>query len=56
MLKWFLLQLCQVHKVNSLEYEEMPWPKTGATHYHSQLGPIDKGRVIKELVVCISIL
>ena len=29
----------------------MPWPKTGATHYHTQLGLSDKGRVIKKLVV-----
>ena len=29
----------------------MPWLKTGATHYHAQLGLIDKGRAIKELVV-----
>ena len=30
----------------------MPWPKTGATHYHAQLELPDKGRAIKELVVC----
>ena len=30
----------------------MPWPQTGATHYHVQLGLPDKGRAIKELVVC----
>ncbi len=31
----------------------MPWPpKTGATHYHEQLGLPDKGRAIKGLVVC----
>ena len=29
----------------------MTWPKTGATHYHAQLGIPDKGRAIKELVV-----
>ena len=29
----------------------MPWPKTGTTHYHAQLGLPDKGRAIKELVV-----
>ena len=29
----------------------MPWPKTGATQYHAQLGLLDKGRVIKGLVV-----
>ena len=22
----------------------MPWPKTGATQYHAQLGLLDKGR------------
>ena len=30
----------------------MPWPKTGETHYHAQLGPPDKGRAIKGFVVC----
>ena len=30
----------------------MPWSKTGATNYHAQLGLPDKGRAIKELVVC----
>ncbi len=30
----------------------MPWPQTGATQYHAQLGFIDKGREIKGLVVC----
>ena len=32
----------------------MPGPKTGATQYHAQLGLTDKGRAIKELVVCYS--
>ncbi len=30
----------------------MPWPKTGATQYHAQLGLPDKGRAIKGLIVC----
>ena len=30
----------------------MPWPKTGATQYHTQLGPPDKGRAIIALIVC----
>ena len=30
----------------------MPWPKTVATQYHAQLELPDKGRAIKELVVC----
>ena len=30
----------------------MPWPQTGATHYHAQLGHPDKSRAIKGLVVC----
>ncbi len=30
----------------------MPWPKTGATQYHAQLGLPDKGCTIKGLVVC----
>ena len=29
----------------------MPWPQTGATQYHAQLGLPDKGRAIKGLVV-----
>ncbi len=33
----------------------MPWPKKGATQYHAQLGLPDKGRAIKELVVCNSL-
>ncbi len=30
----------------------MPWPQTGATHYHAQLGPPDNGCGIKGLDVC----
>ena len=30
----------------------MPWPKTGTTQYHAQLGLPDKGRAVKGLVVC----
>ena len=30
----------------------MPWAQTGVTHFHSQLGPPDKGRAIKGLFVC----
>ncbi len=30
----------------------MPWPKTGATQYHGQLGLSEKGCAIKGLVVC----
>ena len=30
----------------------MPWPQTGITQYHVQLGLQDKGRAIKGLVVC----
>ena len=30
----------------------MPWPQTGATQYHAQLGLPDKGRAIKGLIVC----
>ncbi len=32
----------------------MPWPRTGATDYHAQLGLSDKGRAIKGWVVCYS--
>ena len=34
----------------------MPWPKTGATHYHALLGPQNKSHAIKELVVCLMLL
>ena len=30
----------------------MPWPQTGKTQDHAQLGLSAKGRVIKGLVVC----
>ena len=30
----------------------MPWPQTGATQNHAQLGLPDKDRAIKGLVVC----
>ena len=30
----------------------MPWPQTGATHYHAQLGLPDKGSANNVLVVC----
>ncbi len=30
----------------------MPWPQAGATHYHAQLGLLDKGRPIKGLFAC----
>ena len=30
---------------------EIPWPNTGASHYHAQLGLTAKGGSIKELVV-----
>ncbi len=31
---------------------EIPWPQTGATQYHAQLGLPDKGRAIERLVFC----
>ena len=34
----------------------MPYPKTGRTHYHAQLGLLYKGRAIKEFVVCYVLL
>ena len=37
--------------INSTSRGECLGPKTGATHYHAQLGLPDKGRVIKGLVV-----
>ena len=29
----------------------MPWPQTGATHYHAQLGLQNKGRAIQGMKV-----
>ncbi len=29
----------------------MPWAQTGTTHYHAQLGLLDKGHPIKGMVV-----
>ena len=40
--------LCQMRDLNSMSKGN----KTGATHYHAQLGLPDKGRAIKGLVVC----
>ncbi len=37
--------------INSMS-KEMPWPKTGATQYHAQLGLPDNGRAIKGLIIC----
>ena len=34
----------------------MPWSKTGATHYHAQLGLPDKDRATKTLVECFVLL
>ncbi len=36
----------------SSESGGMPWPQTGATHYHAQLGLPVKGSTIKRLVFC----
>ncbi len=33
----------------------MPWPLTGAIHYHAQVGLADKGRAIEVLVVCYAV-
>ena len=30
----------------------MPWPKTGETHYHAQLGLLEQGREFPGLVIC----
>ncbi len=40
-----------MHDINSMSMG-MPWPQTGATQYHAQLGLPDKSRAIKGLVVC----
>ena len=34
----------------------MPWPKTGATLYHAQLGFSDKGRAIKDCLMGVDTL
>ena len=33
--------------MSDVEYGGMPWPETGATHYHAQLGLPDKGSIKK---------
>ncbi len=38
--------------MRDINFWEMPWPKTGATHYHAQLGLVDKCRAIKVCLVC----
>ena len=38
--------------INGLSVGGMPWPQTGATQYHAQLGLPDKCHAMKELVVC----
>ncbi len=40
-----LCQMCTIVR------EGMPWPYTGATHYHAHVGLPDKGRTIIGLVV-----
>ena len=40
-----------MHDINRMSRGGMPWPKTGATQYHAQLGLPDKDRAIKVLVV-----
>ena len=41
-----------MHDINSMSRGGMPWPKSGATQYQAQLAHPDKGRAIKEFVVC----
>ncbi len=42
------LLLCQMRNINSMSMGGgMPWPPTGATQYHAQLGQPDKGGAIK---------
>ena len=43
------VMLGAIHK--QLKLGGMTWPKIGATHCYEQLGPTDKGRAIKGLVV-----
>ena len=38
--------------INIVRAGGMPWPQTGKTQYHAQLGLPDKGRTIKGLVFC----
>ena len=42
---------CCYVRFSTDKVEEMPWLKTGATHYHAQLGLPKKVRAIKELGV-----
>ncbi len=39
---------------NSMSRGGVPWPQSGTTSYHVQLGLPDKGLAIKGLVVCYS--
>ena len=50
----YLLLVCQIRDIISTSRGERLCPnfQTGATHYHEQLGPPDKGRAIKGLVFC----
>ncbi len=41
-----------INSMSSKTGATMPWPKTGANHYHAQLELPHKGRAIKGLVVC----
>ncbi len=42
------LLLCQIRDIIGMS-SGMPRPKTGTTHYHTQLGHPDKGRTIKKV-------
>ncbi len=42
-------RVCTILKV---QVRGMPWPHTGATKYHAQLGLPDKVRTIEGLIVC----
>ncbi len=44
--------LCQMREIDRMSRGGMPWPQTGATHYHAQLGLPDQGQAIKGLDVC----
>ena len=34
----------------------IPWPKTGSTHYHAQLGLPEEVRTINKLVVWLGVI
>ena len=43
-----MLKMVPTVSLSNRKISGMPWPETGATHYHTQLRLSDIGRAIKE--------